>query len=164
MNTDEKYIKIREEYENTAISYNALAKKYGVGASTVSKRGRTEGWKRKEFKTIKEKNEKDVISDVLELYAGNFNEVDTVLIMAYSDSIKSFLELKEDVSKEGKFILSPKGTRYMNPKYSAMQMEKMNLLKFAKELSLTPKARKELGLKLASLETSPLLTFDSLYD
>jgi len=77
------------------------------------------------------------------------------------DSYQSFLELQEDIKTEGKFLNSAKGNTYMNPKYSALQMEKMNLIKIGKELGITLSARTRLNLIIEQEENEPTV-FDKI--
>ena len=155
------YKAIREEYETVKTSFVKLADKYKTHYKALERRAKKEGWikfnPKQEIKNIIPLSQPlpqitedsiKVSKDIKELLKKYHNPIDNVMIMTYIDSYLSFRELQEEIKKEGKFIISSKGTSYMNPKYSALQMEKMNLIKIGKELGITLASRLKLQLDI----------------
>ena len=165
------YKTIKEEYETTKTSFKKLSDKHKTHYKTLERRAKKEGWiKFNPNKTtapitplipiIQPKKIEDtqhITLDIKELLKAYHQPIDDVLIMAYIDSYISFIELQEELKSEGKFILSSKGSQYMNPKYSALQMEKMNLIKIGKELGITLTARLKLQLDLEEKSKEPTI-------
>lgn len=156
---------IKEEYETTKTSFKKLATKYETHYKKIERMAKKEKWvkfipKNNPTATAPKPNQppikiQSIVSeaekatmDIKELLNNYHEPIDDILIMTYIDSYISFRELQEAVKTEGKFILSSKGSEYMNPKYSALQMEKMNLVKIGKELGVTISSRIRLRLDL----------------
>jgi len=173
------YENIKKEYETTKTSFRKLSEKHGIHYKTLERRAKKEGWKKFSPQKIKKPpktsslpiikpniitDSQRVTGDIKELLKAYHQPIDEVLILTYIDSYQSFLELQEDVKKEGKFIDSTKGNKYMNPKYSALQMEKMNLIKIGKELGITLSARLRLQLKLEEEDSKEPSIFDIIKD
>lgn len=166
------YLTIKKEYETTKTSFRKLSDKYETHYKTLERRAKKEGWIKfnpKQIKsiplglstpTIQPKIKKDSIrvSEDIKILLKKYHEpIDDILIMTYIDSYLSFRELQEELIKEGKFVKSSKGTNYMNPKYSALQMEKMNLIKIGKELGITLSSRLRLQLDLEEKSNEPTI-------
>ena len=178
------YTAIRAEYETTKTSFKKLGDKHNIHYKKIERIAKKEGWIKfapnpkinhttqtpnptttKNHTPTPQHNTRveEITEDIKTLLKAYHQPIDNVLIMTYIDSYQSFIELQEEISKEGKFILSSKGSQYMNPKYSALQMEKMNLIKIGKELGVTLSSR--LRLKLDLEEREPFNSiFDSLDD
>lgn len=134
-----KYREIREEYETTMTSYAKLSKKYNVSAKTIERTAKKEEWIKKKSDTptattadhtdaIREKEERlHTLYDKSDILA----EFEAEILM---DSYAKFKELQEEVRIEGRMLTGSKGTPFLNPKYTAMQMEKANILKITKQL------------------------------
>jgi len=172
------YTEIKRAYETTKTSFKTLGETYGTHYKKIQRVAKKEGWvkyipnpKTKPPKPQKRQISPQIITDtqsvennIKTLLNANLYPIDEVLILTYIDSYQSFLELQEDVKKEGKFIDSTKGNKYMNPKYSALQMEKMNLIKIGKELGITLSARLRLQLTLEGEDSKEPSIFDIIKD
>jgi len=169
------YSKIKEEYETTKTSFKQLSDKYKIHYKKLQRVAKKEGWikyrpnpKNKPQKPHKSILTPQIITDtqsvednIKTLLKTNLYPIDEVLILTYIDSYQSFLALQEDIKTEGKFLNSTKGNIYMNPKYSALQMEKMNLIKIGKELGITLSARTRLNLIIEEENKEPTV-FDKI--
>jgi len=168
------YTEIKRAYETTKTSFKALGETYRTHYKKIQRVAKKEGWiKYRPNPQNSQKPHKSQISpqittdsqsvedNIKTLLNTNLYPIDEVLILTYIDSYQSFLELKEDIKTEGKFLNSAKGNTYMNPKYSALQMEKMNLIKIGKELGITLSARTRLNLIIEQEENEPTV-FDKI--
>ena len=163
------YSEIKKEYETKRISFKKLGETHKTHYKKIERVAKKEKWikynptpqKKKPTPTTNQTtNSKQVSKNIEELLKAYYQPTDEVLILAYIDSYQSFLELQEAIKNEGKFIDSSKGTKYMNPKYSALQMEKMNLIKIGKELGITLSSRIRLQLNLEDKESEEPSIFD----
>jgi len=168
------YKKIKKEYETTKTSFKTLGETYETHYKQIERVAKKEKWVKYQPTNTKPtpKPQKRILSpkvisdtqsvedNIKTLLKAYHQPIDAVLILTYIDSYQSFLELQEEVKNEGKFIDSSKGTKYMNPKYSALQMEKMNLIKIGKELGITLSSRVRLQLNLEDKESEEPSIFD----
>jgi len=159
------YKAIKEEYQTTKTSFKKLATKYNIHYKQIEREAKKEGWIKYHPKaTITAPIEQPTISkdikidtqtptnDIKELLKGYYSPVDNIMLELLMDTYVSYQELKREVSNEGRILKSQKGGTYYNPKYSALQMEKMNLIKIQKELGITVAQRIKLKLDLESDE------------
>jgi len=174
------YKKIKKEYETTKTSFKKLGEKHKIHYKKIERIAKKEKWiKYKPTQTTNHttppqktpkispqilSNTQSVTDNIKTLLKAYHQPTDEVLILTYIDSYQNFLELQEQVKSEGKFIDSTKGNIYMNPKYSALQMEKMNLIKIGKELGITLSSRIRLQLSLEDEESKEPSIFDIIQD
>lgn len=160
------YETIKIEYETTKTSFKKLSDKHETHYKTLERRAKKEGWIKFNPKNIIPTSPKittssipiikpqiiadstKVSEDIKTFLKSYHRPIDDILIMTYVDSYIAYTELQQEVKSEGRYILSPKGSQYMNPKYSGLQMEKMNLIKIGKELGVTLSSRIRLHLDL----------------
>ena len=164
------YQTIKAEYETTKTSFKKLSDKHKIHYKQIERIAKKEGWVKFNPKKITTPTKathliptsqpiEEIEEDIKTLLKAYHQPIDNILIMTYIDSYQSFIQLQEELKNEGRFILSSKGSPYMNPKYSALQMEKMNLIKIGKELGVTLSSRLRLKLDLEEIET-----FSSIFD
>jgi len=141
------YKAIKNEYETTKISFNKLSEKYNIHSKKISRLAKKEGWIKfkpttKPTPPNKPTNPHKVTTtkeSIIELLSDNYHKADIPLLEAYLDSYSTFKELQQDLKIEGRFLVSPKTkATYLNPKYTALQMEKNNIKALGKELGLSP--------------------------
>jgi len=167
---------MKEEYETTKTSFRKLADKYKTHYKKIERRAKKEGWIKFNPKTINPQPTKQPqiiqnteidtqtpTNDIKELLKGYFQPIDNIMLELFIDTYVSYQELKKEVSAEGKILKSQKGGTYYNPKYSALQMEKMNLIKIQKELGITISQRIKLKLDIEEESNQPTI-FDLIKD
>ena len=167
---------IREEYQTTKTSFKRLATKYETHYKKIERQAKKEHWIKYNPKAtpptpikntqIIQNTEIDTqtpTNDIKELLKGYFQPIDNIMLELFIDTYVSYQELKKDVSEEGRILKSQKGGTYYNPKYSALQMEKMNLIKIQKELGVTIAQRVRLKLDFKEESTEPTI-FDVIKD
>ena len=152
---------IKKEYETTKTSFKTLADKYETHYKKLQRRAKKEGWVKynptitKTPKPPKTPQHSQVDTqtpthDIKELLKGYFQPIDNIMLELFIDTYISYQELKKEVAIEKRILTSKKGGTYYNPKYSALQMEKMNLIKIQKELGVTIAQRVRLKLNIES--------------
>ena len=166
---------IRKEYETTKTSFKKLAEKYKIHYKKLERQAKEEGWIKYKSKPtpkltkppkISPKTEIDTqtpTNDIKELLKGYFQPIDNIMLELFIDTYVSYQELKKEVAKEGRFLKSSKGGTYYNPKYSALQMEKMNIMKIQKELGVTIASRQRLNIVTKKESNEPSI-FDMIQD
>jgi P27 family predicted phage terminase small subunit len=167
------YKAIKVEYETTKTSFKKLSDKYKTHYKALERRAKKEGWIKfspkqttptpitSSIPITKSQIAEDSIQvseEIKEFLKIYYKPIDNMLVMAYIDSYTAFRELQEEIRKEGRFILSSKGNQYMNPKYSALQMEKTNLIKIGKELGMTLAMRIKLKLDVEEISDEPTIS------
>jgi P27 family predicted phage terminase small subunit len=75
-----------------------------------------------------------------------FNEVDKALISIYANELECFLDTDEMLKKEGYYLTSSNGIRYINPYYKIRNQSFKNVNSCAKALGLNPLSRKALNI------------------
>jgi P27 family predicted phage terminase small subunit len=99
-------------------------------------------------------NEEKIISFLNE--KGVFMEVDRALISIYSNELECFMNTDDMLKKEGYYLTSTNGTRYINPFYKIRNQSFKNVNSCAKVLGLNPLSRKMLNIT-SSIETDNIL-------
>ena len=183
------FVSIRNEYENTKVSYRKLSEKYGVNKSKICRISRKEKWVKYDPKkklvaspksepTTKENNDfnsryrekqekyKNIpyekINKIKTELGGHYTEVDEPLIVMYGDLYQKYLILTELISEEGDLVVSDKGVSYTNPRFNNYLAIIERLSKLGDKLGLSISSRKRMGLVLG--ETKQLTIFDFLKD
>ena len=167
---------IKEEYQTAKTSFKKLATKYETHYKKIERQAKKESWIKynpkatppppiKQPQIIKntEIDTQTPTHDIKELLKGYFQPIDNIMLELFIDTYVSYQELKKDVSKEGRMLKSQKGGTYYNPKYSALQMEKMNLIKIQKELGVTIAQRIKLKIDFKEESSEPTI-FDIIQE
>ena len=183
--TDDIWILIRKEYENTKISMAKLAKKYGTYAMEISRMNQAEKWKKYKPTSISVTIEKEThtlepcfvnpfdilgetgtrkVKEIIKELGDTYSPVDEPLLISYAESYERYLRLVLIVNTQGEVVTSPKtGASYMNPSFSALQSVKSDMAKLGDRLGLSISSRKRLNLQIGQKEKTASL-FDLIDD
>lgn len=166
---------IRREYENTKTSFNKLEVKYGIRAHQLKIHAKKQNWVKfnpetvidlatieaRELNAIVPMEEHDIVKHIKAVLGSYYRPIDDILIMAYTDSYLTCLELKDTIAVQGKVMVSEKTNgHYINPSVNLLQAEKNNLIKLGKELGINTASRIRLGMDIENHEEKTESLFD----
>lgn len=158
---------MRREYETTKTSFAKLEVKYGVRAHQLKIHAKKHNWVKfnpeevldlttveaVELNAVIPMEEHDIVKNIKAVLGPYYRPIDDILIMAYTDSYLTCLELKDVIAVQGKVMISEKTNgHYINPSVNLLQAEKNNLIKLGKELGINTASRIRLGMDIEKHE------------
>lgn len=168
----EHYDEIKDLVENTKLSYRKIAEQYGTNHTQIGKIVKKDGWNvehRVSKNSIVIEPHKKILGpiafrkmqEIIKELGNHYSPTDEPLIVMVARSYEEYIDLAEQVSKEGYTKQSPKtGATYLNPTFNAYQAVQKNLMTVSDRLGLSISARKKLGLKFERPEQEQKSIFD----
>jgi len=170
---------IKREYETTETSYAKLGDKYDIHPKQIQLLGNKEKWVKyskhtpttkeitvpREVTTSKGLSEDEIVTNIKEVLGDFYQPIDDILIMNYVDSYLNIVELKGDVARQGRVMVSEKTNgHYINPSVNLLQAERNNLVKIGKELGINTASRIRLGIHIAEHQSKDKNNFWDMFE
>lgn len=160
------WLLVRNEYENTVDSLRAIAKRHGTNHTQIRKKVDLEDWvnddRVSKVPNISNAHTKILgrvalrkIEEIKTELGEKYSPVDEPLIVMYAKNYERYLDLEQDLLKDGVIAYSVKtGAQYMSPTFTASLAVQKNLVTIANQLGLSIASRKKLNISFSKDEDS----------